>query len=208
MEQKKTEPGTYWMRRLAMHDRSEEVKVDKKDEERLKIFCNHPKWSLILQDITQLVGNYERLKRELSETETMFPLDLGIFHLQARYGMSASGRFYTLLTGEEEIYDFSYSTQVLQDEEPETEEEPAPEGRHFYGAGPGAQGKATKFGIVTHVNQVDWKHIFHLEDFLREIKEAVSELQVRLQEQQAEDVEALKTFDDFIEGAAGLLKEE
>ena len=194
----------------ALRERREEVKVDKKEEERLEIFCNHPKWSLIVQGITDQVTDYERLKRELDESNTMFPLDLGIFRLQVHYGYSANGRIYTLLTGEQEIYDFSYSTEVLQDEEPAAEEEPepAPEGRHFFGSGPGAPTEDANFGIVTHVNQVDWKSVFHLEEFLRQIKEKVWFLQARLTEKQAEDTEALKSFDDFIEGAAELLKEE
>lgn len=208
VDQEKTEPGTVFIIGLRITD--EEVKMDKKEEERLKIFCNHPKWSVILQGITQHVGDYERLKRELDEPNSEYPLDLGIFELQAHYRYSASGRRYTLSTGELEIYDFSYSTQMLQDEEPAAEEEPqtAPEGRHFFGAGPGAPGKDANFGIVTHVNQVDWKSVFHLEEFLREIKEKVVELQARLTEKQAEDKEALESFDDFIEGAAELLKEE
>lgn len=209
MDQGKIEPGRYWMRRLAIK-RGEEVNMDNKEQERLKIFCNHPKWSVILQEITQHVGDYERLKRELDEPDSEYPLHLGNFHLEARYRYSASGRRYTLSAGEEEIYDFSYSTQMLQDEEGEAEEEPepAPEGRHFFGAGPGAPGKDANFGIVTHVNQVDWGSVFQLEEFLRLIKENLAVLQARLTEQQAEDKEALKDFDDFIEGAAELLKEE
>lgn len=190
--------------------------MDKKEEERLKIFCNHPKWSVILQEITHLVGSYERLNgslRDLDENNTVlvksaFPLELGTFRLEVAYGTTASGRSYTVFAGEDRIYDFTYSSEVLQDEEPEAEEEPQPQGRHFFGVGPGAPTKALNFGIVTHVNAVDWKHVFGLEQFLRDIKAHVEELQLRLQEQQAEDQEALKNFDDFIEAAADLLQEE
>jgi len=188
--------------------------MDNTNEERLKIFCNHPKWSLILQGITQQVGDYERLKRELDEPNSEYPLDLGNFQLQGHYRYSATGRSYTLSVGEEEIYNFSYSTKVLPDEEGEAEgeaeeePEPAPEGRHFFGSGPGSPFKSLNFGIVTRVNVVDWASVFQLEIFLGLIKEKVAFLQARLTEQQTEDKEALESFDDFIEGAAELLKEE
>lgn len=174
---------------------------NEKEKERIAAFCKHRKWSQVLGDISDSVATYEDIKRKLSEDA--FPLDVGRFRLVVSY---AQGKGFILATEGEAIYSFSISWEPLPDEEPAAEEEAKPPARNFYGAtGPGEN---PEMGRVTHVNMVAWKRLFALEEFSRAIKGILPDLEARLQEKNEEDREAATSFDEYLDGASELLKEE
>lgn len=197
-----TPPGTLWIPDVGMKY-VKEVKVDKEKEQEIVVFCKNPKWNIVLQDITHLVSEYERLKTELSEAK--YPLDSGIFRLEVHYG--GGRKMYVLFVAEKAIYDFSYSREMLPDQQSVSEAESEGPERTFYGV-KGTGGKPARFGLVTRVNDVDWKSVFHLEGFLREIKYVVADLEVRWTDQQIHYEESARNFEDYIESAAELLNDE
>lgn len=194
-----TPPGTPFIRGIGMSV-LQNVKVDPEEEKRIEIFCKHPKWSVVLLEISEALSDYERITKDLAEYGPRFPLEVGAFRLEIQYGR---GRHFVLFRDDTAIYDFDYNVQRLPDAE---EDESQGADLSFYGAK--GQGKPAKFGLLTKVYEVAWDEVFCLEQFEDEIQNLVPDLESRLEDQKAQNEESAKEFEDFVEGAGTLLKHE
>ena len=186
------------------------------DNEKTKLtaFCEHPRWGEVIQDITNSVLEYERLKGKLSENA--LPLEVGRFRLDRHHIdgslqgwafvgglLSGSGRYNNcdLFADDVKIYEFGYVWEV-----PTTEHEPSTDAVHFFGTyAPVEVGEAQ---LVTHVTMVAWKSIFAIEEFLKAIRGILPDLERRLEEQQKQEREAATSFNEYLDGASELLESE